>query len=137
MNCRLIYLMTMNESGIYKVIASSILSLFLLSCNPEYPSSSAITVDMEAMIMPVDSDLYGITIEEINHSVDGGLYAEMIQNRSFEDGVPPLNCPYNVRTNMLITPNGFQIPFMRPDSVPGWKPLSVFSRTYSLSLIHI
>ena len=131
MNCRLIYLMTMNESGIYKVIASSILSLFLLSCNPEYPSSSAITVDMEAMIMPVDSDLYGITIEEINHSVDGGLYAEMIQNRSFEDGVPPLNCPYNVRTNMLITPNGFQIPFMRPDSVPGWKPLSVFSRIYS------
>ena len=30
--------------------------------------------------------LYGIFFEEINRAGDGGLYAEMIQNRSFEDG---------------------------------------------------
>lgn len=29
-------------------------------------------------------DLYGIFFEDINHAADGGLYAEMIQNRSFE-----------------------------------------------------
>ena len=29
--------------------------------------------------------LYGIFFEEINHAGDGGLYAEMIRNRSFED----------------------------------------------------
>lgn len=29
-------------------------------------------------------DLYGIFFEDINHSADGGLYAEMVQNRSFE-----------------------------------------------------
>ncbi len=29
-------------------------------------------------------DLYGIFFEDINHSADGGLYAELIQNRSFE-----------------------------------------------------
>lgn len=29
-------------------------------------------------------DLYGIFFEDLNHAVDGGLYAEMVQNRSFE-----------------------------------------------------
>jgi len=28
--------------------------------------------------------LYGIFFEDINFAADGGLYAEMIQNRSFE-----------------------------------------------------
>lgn len=29
-------------------------------------------------------DLFGIFFEDINHAADGGLYAEMVQNRSFE-----------------------------------------------------
>ena len=34
--------------------------------------------------------LYGLMTEEINHSYDGGLYAEMVDNRTFRahwDGV--------------------------------------------------
>lgn len=34
--------------------------------------------------------LYGIFFEEINRAGDGGIYAEMIQNRSFEDASFPL-----------------------------------------------
>jgi hypothetical protein len=30
---------------------------------------------------------YGLFFEEINHAGDGGLYAEMVRNRSFEDNV--------------------------------------------------
>jgi alpha-L-arabinofuranosidase len=33
--------------------------------------------------------MYGIFLEEINHGVDGGLYAELIRNRGFEDTKPP------------------------------------------------
>ncbi len=33
--------------------------------------------------------MYGIFLEEINHGVDGGLYAELIRNRGFEDSRPP------------------------------------------------
>lgn len=35
---------------------------------------------------PLDSlgDMFGIFFEDINHAADGGLYAEMVQNRSFE-----------------------------------------------------
>ena len=32
-------------------------------------------------------DLYGIFFEDLNHAADGGLYAEMVQNRSFEFSV--------------------------------------------------
>jgi len=32
---------------------------------------------------------YGIFFEEINHAGDGGLYAELIRNRSFEDAATP------------------------------------------------
>lgn len=34
----------------------------------------------------ISDTLYGIFLEDINFSVDGGLYAEMIKNRSFEYG---------------------------------------------------
>lgn len=33
--------------------------------------------------------LYGIFFEEINHAGDGGLYAELVHNRSFEDAETP------------------------------------------------
>lgn len=37
---------------------------------------------------PVISDYqYGLFFEEINHAGDGGLYAELVKNRSFEDGL--------------------------------------------------
>ncbi|MDE6549619.1 MAG: carbohydrate binding domain-containing protein [Muribaculaceae bacterium] len=40
------------------------------------------------MISPVH---YGIFYEDINHAADGGLYAELIRNRSFEDDTTPCN----------------------------------------------
>ena len=33
---------------------------------------------------PISSNLFGIFIEDLNYTADGGLYAEMVQNRSFE-----------------------------------------------------
>ena len=33
---------------------------------------------------PVQSTMYGIFFEDINFGADGGLYAEMVENRSFE-----------------------------------------------------
>src|SRR3954471_13984857 len=37
--------------------------------------------DKKASISP---DLFGIFFEDLNYAADGGLYAELIQNRSFE-----------------------------------------------------
>lgn len=101
-----------------------ILSGLMTACQPELPVVSSITIEADGLTTPVNEDLYGLTIEEINHGVDGGLYAELIQNRSFEDGVAPLNCPYDPIQNVLITPNGWSLPFMRADSIPGWRKIS-------------
>lgn len=107
-----------------KIIGFIGLFFLLAACQPGVPVLSSITVEADGWTVLVNKKLYGLTLEEINHAVDGGLYAELVQNRSFEDGVPPLNCPYDASRNMLITPNGWAIPFLRLDSVPGWRRLS-------------
>lgn len=100
------------------------------SCQPEVPVLSVITIDGESLRSPVNPSFYGLSLEEVNHALDGGLYAELIQNRSFEDGAPPLNCPYDVSRNMLTTPNGWSLPFVHPDSVIGWRALTAETRLY-------
>jgi alpha-L-arabinofuranosidase len=96
----------------------------LAGCRPEMPATSTITVMADGLPMPVNKALYGLTIEEVNHAVEGGIYAELIQNRSFEDGTLPPHCFYNAGHTALVTPNGWTLPFIPPDSIPGWKALS-------------
>ncbi|MDD7632041.1 MAG: alpha-L-arabinofuranosidase C-terminal domain-containing protein [Parabacteroides sp.] len=113
-----------------KVMVGWILVLLGWGCQPEAPVLSVITIDGEALRSPVNPSLYGLSLEEVNHALDGGLYAELIQNRSFEDGVPPLNCPYDFASNLLSTPNGWSLPFIRPDSIVGWHPLTTDTHLY-------
>lgn len=47
----------------------------------------AMTVDFDKRGTAIAPTHYGIFYEDINHSADGGLYAELIRNRSFEDAV--------------------------------------------------
>ncbi|MGV9501849.1 alpha-L-arabinofuranosidase C-terminal domain-containing protein [Streptomyces sp. NPDC003642] len=44
----------------------------------------AITVDPSARGAAIDDTMYGVFFEDINRAADGGLYAELVQNRSFE-----------------------------------------------------
>lgn len=46
--------------------------------------TTATTVSAQQSAKPISSDLFGIFIEDLNYTADGGLYAEMVQNRSFE-----------------------------------------------------
>ncbi|TDD88611.1 hypothetical protein E1202_13635 [Saccharopolyspora karakumensis] len=43
-----------------------------------------LTVDPNATGPIVDDTMYGIFYEDINRAADGGLYAELVQNRAFE-----------------------------------------------------
>ena len=47
------------------------------------PGKIVVHADKPGHKMP--ASLYGLMTEEINHSYDGGLYAELIQNRTFRD----------------------------------------------------
>src|SRR5436190_606045 len=44
-----------------------------------------LTLDLTKATTTVSPMLYGLMTEEINHSYDGGLYAELIRNRIFKD----------------------------------------------------
>jgi alpha-N-arabinofuranosidase len=55
-------------------------------------AAAQLNIDAAHIVSPVSPTLYGLMTEEINHSYDGGLYAEMIQNRAFHadwEGEPP------------------------------------------------
>ncbi len=45
---------------------------------------TTITVQASAHGRPISPDLFGIFFEDLNYAADGGLYAELVQNRSFE-----------------------------------------------------
>jgi alpha-N-arabinofuranosidase len=47
--------------------------------------SASLTLNVGNATRHVSPTFYGLMTEEINHSYDGGLYAELIQNRSFKD----------------------------------------------------
>jgi alpha-L-arabinofuranosidase len=78
---------------------------------------------------PVSRSLYGIFFEEVNHAGDGGLYAEMIRNRSFDATLPvegctleggtckavPAPCYSTGRINNWSTPWKFDTPW------PAWS----------------
>ena len=44
----------------------------------------SIEIDTDAPRTDMSDDLYGIFYEDINYAADGGLYAELVRNRSFE-----------------------------------------------------
>jgi len=66
------------------VLAFSGLLLFNTNVNAQSPT---VTIKLDQQGFEVPPRLYGLMTEEINYSYDGGLYAELIRNRSFKDNV--------------------------------------------------
>src|SRR6185295_7393596 len=56
----------------------------LVTSQVSFAQSPSISVDVSKPGHAVSSNLWGIFFEEINHAGDGGLYAELVQNRDFE-----------------------------------------------------
>lgn len=48
------------------------------------PVETVIEVDTSSLGTPISPDLFGAFFEDLNYAADGGLYAELVQNRSFE-----------------------------------------------------
>lgn len=62
--------------------AAVLLGISSIACAQNQPAAH-LTVDAGDIVSPVSPTLYGMMTEEINHSYDGGLYAELVQNRTF------------------------------------------------------
>ncbi len=48
-------------------------------------SPATLSIQLQNTVAKVSPTLYGLMTEEINFSYDGGLYAEMVRNRTFKD----------------------------------------------------
>ncbi|MEE6274308.1 alpha-L-arabinofuranosidase C-terminal domain-containing protein [Georgenia sp. MJ206] len=48
------------------------------------PVTATLDIDGDGTDIEMSPDLYGIFYEDINYAADGGLYAELVRNRSFE-----------------------------------------------------
>ena len=64
-------------------VLTAIISLFIVSATFAQ-TNPVITVKANEIKATVQPTMYGIFFEDINYSADGGLYAELIQNRSFD-----------------------------------------------------
>ena len=60
--------------------------LFLLALAASFAvqAQHTMTVDMAGPTVRIEPTMYGIFFEDINFGADGGLYAELVKNRSFE-----------------------------------------------------
>ena len=68
----------------------SIVLLFMLLATSSFVqaqknNSAKILIDIDKSIHHVSPTLFGVFFEDINLSTDGGIYPEMVRNRSFED----------------------------------------------------
>jgi alpha-L-arabinofuranosidase len=68
-------------------------------------ATATVAVDGAAPGAAIPRTLYGVFYEEISHAGDGGLYAELVQNRGFEDANLPHSCTLE---------NGFVVPPRTP-----------------------
>jgi alpha-L-arabinofuranosidase len=69
------------------------------TAQPDY----TINVDPAARGAAIDDSMYGVFFEDINFAADGGLYAELLRNRSFEF-LPVDNASYTGMTGWTAVP---------------------------------
>jgi alpha-L-arabinofuranosidase len=70
-------------------LAQLAFSYYSLKAQPPAAGGPSLTVQVDKPGIKISPTLYGIFFEEINHAGDGGLYAELVQNRSFENSDKP------------------------------------------------
>ena len=109
-------------------ITLSIAASFLLSCTSKPQTDGLIEVDVSQKGAEVSPNMYGVFFEEINHAGEGGLYGELVQNRSFEEKEFPAG--YKAKGDKLYPPplknhlsgsvytDGFR---WSEDAIPGWS----------------
>jgi alpha-N-arabinofuranosidase len=102
--------------NIQRYVLAAVLSTSLTALFAQ--QKATITIDANKPGNSVSPTLHGVFFEEISHGGEGGLYAELIQNRGFEES--------NIPLGMTLT-DGFIIPprtphFSMPNNgVSDWK----------------
>jgi alpha-L-arabinofuranosidase len=101
----------------YKIY--SLLPFLSVLCLTAFGQRKAvININTQDTIGTIPSTLHGIFFEEISHAGEGGLYAEMIQNRGFEESRIPAG---TVLQNGFLVPSPATPHFMLQPRTSDWK----------------
>ena len=65
----------------YKILTCAFALMVSLTSTAQ---SNVMTVDTKKAGAPIQNTMYGLFFEDINYAADGGLYGELVKNRSFE-----------------------------------------------------
>jgi alpha-L-arabinofuranosidase len=88
-----------------------------------------ISVQTKRRKFETSPDLYGIFFEDINRVGDGGIYPEMLRNRSFEDSIVPEGCEAVEGGKFFVTPTGYKCAFNNGEGLDSWaeslKPTNI------------
>src|SRR5688572_1854621 len=79
-----------NFKFISTLLSATFFSLLMSASQFVFSQTAAATmvVDVSKPVADIQSTMWGIFFEDINFGADGGLYAELVKNRSFEFDVP-------------------------------------------------
>jgi hypothetical protein len=80
----------------------SALIIFLLPATLLAQQKATVYIDAKKPGAFVSPELHGVFFEEISHAGEGGIYAELIQNRGFEEANIPLGM--KLEGDMIIPP---------------------------------
>ncbi len=92
-------------------------------------SQGVISIDAAGAGPKISPGMYGVFLEEISHAGEGGLYAELLQNRGFEDANLPPAC--SLVSGQIVPPHNpsfwtdqvkdWTMPWEVTSKYPGWK----------------
>jgi alpha-N-arabinofuranosidase len=100
------------------VITKSTLCGLLLSSFLANAQKTNLDIDLTKSITKIQPTMYGVFFEDINFAADGGLYAEMVKNRSFEFNAPLMGWSQpNSSTHSMNKESGLALP-MRTEGNP-------------------
>ncbi|MEI7909380.1 MAG: alpha-L-arabinofuranosidase C-terminal domain-containing protein [Verrucomicrobiota bacterium] len=91
-----------------------------------------ITVSANQPGVKVSPSLWGIFYEEINHAGDGGIYAEMVQNRAFEE--MQVAAGASMQGEQMVTPKGFKHPKWYKNELHAWSLIAEGGATATIAL---
>lgn len=69
----------------HKFLCFATIAFLLGACSSGIEPKEELVINLQEKGAEVSPTMYGIFFEEINHAGDGGLYAELVKNRSFEE----------------------------------------------------
>lgn len=82
---------------------------------------NTIKINTKNELFKVADDLYGLFFEDINRAADGGIYPEMIRNRSFEDSLIPGGCSIDKTGKIYLNEANWPGAFNHGEGMDDWK----------------